>query len=92
MVDELIKKNGVVALKADWTDGSPEIKKTLKKYGSNTLPFVLVFPANDPSNPIILRDLITKGDVLKALQEAGPSKHTNTVTNVRHGEPASANP
>ena len=69
-----MKKNGVVALKADYTNGSPEITEILNRYGSISLPFYLVFPGSDPDNPIILRDLITKGDVLSALNEAGPSK------------------
>jgi hypothetical protein len=76
----LIKKNGVVPLKADYTSGSPEIKAILNKYGSNALPFYLIFPGQQPDSPIILQDLITKGDVLAALEKAGPSLGTATAS------------
>ena len=73
VVNDLIKKNGVVPLKADY-DASPEVKETLNKYGSNSIPFYLIIPGNDQARPITLDGLITKGDVLEALRQAGPSK------------------
>ncbi len=69
-----MKKNGVVALKADYSNGSPEIKEVLNRYGANAIPFYLVFPGDAPDAPIILHGVITKGDVLSALNQAGPSK------------------
>jgi hypothetical protein len=33
-----------------------------------------VFPADGSRPPIVLRDVITKQQVLKAIQQAGPSK------------------
>ena len=72
-----IEKNHVVPLLADWTDGSAEIKQMLESLGSKSIPVLAVFPATSPGRtppePIVLRDLITESQVLKALEDAGPS-------------------
>ena len=72
-VAQVIERNGVVPLLADWTDGSEEIHDALRSLGSNSIPVLAIFPASRPQQPIILRDLLFKSDVLKALEEAGPS-------------------
>ena len=63
----------VVPMLADWTDKSDEIKNKLRELGSDSIPLMAIYPANDPESPIILRDLISQQDVLTALQQAGPS-------------------
>lgn len=73
-VRRLVDENGVVTLKADWTDGSDEIRTFLNKVlKSKSIPICAIFPAGRPNNPIVLRDLITKSQVLDALRRAGPS-------------------
>jgi suppressor for copper-sensitivity B len=73
-VRRLIDENQVVTLKADWTDGSDEIRTFLNKVlKSKSIPICAIFPAGRPNNPIVLRDLITKDQVLDALRKAGPS-------------------
>lgn len=74
-VSELVNKNGVVALMADWTDGSEEIKKTLEQLRSTSIPLYAFFSADRPSEPIVLRDLVTRSQVIAALNEAGPSRN-----------------
>jgi len=72
-VSELVKRNGVVAMKADWTDRSPLIKNMLSDLGFNSIPLLVIYPP-DGSEPVSMPDIITEGQVLKALEKAGPSK------------------
>lgn len=73
-VSDLVQQNRVVAMVADWTDGSEEIKETLEQLGSNSIPVYAIFSADRPRQPIVLRDVVTKRQVLAALNEAGPSR------------------
>jgi len=73
-VKELVDELGVVTLKADWTDGSPEIKKMLALLGSQSIPVYAIFPADRPNQPIVLRDLVTQQQILDTLQQAGKSR------------------
>ncbi len=79
-VKAAIEANRVVPLLADWTEESPEIKSMLETLQSRSIPVLAVFPAGSPDkptrDPIILRDLITESQVLKALEQAGPSRPT----------------
>lgn len=75
-VRKVVENNGVVPLIADWTDGSPEIKDALESLGSNSIPILAIFPADHPNEPLVLRDVITKGQVIDALRQAGPSRDT----------------
>jgi len=79
-VKAAIEANRVVPLLADWTEESPEIKSMLETLQSRSIPVLAVFPAGGPDEPIrapiILRDLITESQVLKALEQAGPSRPT----------------
>lgn len=65
---------GVVAVKADWTTQDPRISKLLAAHGRSGVPFYLVYPAHDHSNPIALSELLTVQSVLEALEKAGPSQ------------------
>ena len=68
----LVEKNRVVPLLADWTDESPVIKKALNELGANSIPLLAIWPPHGEA--IVLKDLVTKGQVLDALTKAGPSK------------------
>ncbi|MCG8450880.1 MAG: hypothetical protein MI725_15040, partial [Pirellulales bacterium] len=65
--------NGVVTLLADWTDRNPEIKQALLEHKSQSIPLLVIYPADASRAPIVLPDLLTKQEVLDALSEAGPS-------------------
>lgn len=69
LVDEL----DAATVYADWTDYDPAITKKLHELNSNSIPVLAIYPAGDPDNPIVLRDLISQTQVLEALQQAGPS-------------------
>ncbi len=73
----LVDENEVVTLKADWTDYNEEIRRILNRHGSNSIPVLMIFPADDPENPIVLRDIYTKATLLENLKKAGPSKIGN---------------
>jgi suppressor for copper-sensitivity B len=73
-VRDLVEQFDVVPLRADWSKPSPEIETMLEKLKSASIPLYAVFPADRPEQPIVLRDLITKGQVVDALRRAGPSK------------------
>jgi thiol:disulfide interchange protein len=74
-VSEVIKKNRVVPMLADWTDESPVIKKALHDLGRNSIPVLAIWPANSNDQPpIVLSDLLSQGQVIEALEKAGPSK------------------
>jgi thiol:disulfide interchange protein len=56
------------------TEESPEIKSMLETLRSASIPVLAVFPADGSRPPIVLRDVITKQQVLAAIEQAGPSK------------------
>jgi len=69
---ELVEKNRVVPLLADWTDESPVIKKALNDLGANSIPLLAVWPPEGEA--IVLKDVVTKTQVIDALTKAGPSR------------------
>jgi thiol:disulfide interchange protein len=82
-VSAAIKQNKIVPLLADYTDGSPEIKEMLASLQSKSIPLLAIFPADAPDRPIVLRDVITKGQLLEAIEQAGPSKTASQLTAAR---------
>ena len=67
---ELVEQNGVVPLLADFTDQSAEIKRWLAKFRQVGVPLTVIFPAGRQTEPIVLRDVYTKGTLLSKLKEA----------------------
>lgn len=70
---DLVSRNGVVPLLADFTREDPEIRSWLGKFNSISVPLAVVVPAARPTEPIVLRDTYRQGTLLTALQQAGPS-------------------
>jgi thiol:disulfide interchange protein len=63
-------KRKVVALKADWTKGDPEITQILKKFGRAGVPMYLIYPSGTKeTQPVLLPELITSQTVLDALNK-----------------------
>jgi thiol-disulfide isomerase/thioredoxin len=76
-VRELIDDLGIVALKADKTGPAPEADRLLGQLGNRagSIPFYAIFPAGDPSKPIVLDGVFTSPErILDALRRAGPSR------------------
>lgn len=70
----LVKKNDVIALKADKTQPAPDVDALLLELGNagRAIPFVAIYPA-DGGPPKTMDGLITQEQVLEALKQAGPS-------------------
>lgn len=69
----LVDKLGVATLYADFTQESPEVRKWLDKFQSISVPLTVIFPAEDPSRPIVLRDVYSQLTLLASLERAGRS-------------------
>jgi thiol:disulfide interchange protein len=68
LVRQEFSKRKVVLLKADWTNGDPEITQLLKQHGRAGVPMYLVYPTGrSDEEPIVLPELITSKMVLEAL-------------------------
>jgi suppressor for copper-sensitivity B len=73
-VHRKIAELGAVALKADWTTRQePDVNVMLDLLGGRQVPTLAIFPAGHPNHPIIFRGGYTQGDLLAALEKAGPS-------------------
>ncbi|HBO42583.1 MAG TPA: disulfide bond formation protein DsbD, partial [Planctomycetaceae bacterium] len=78
-VADLIEENGVVPFLADFTDYSPAVKKALNDLGRNSIPVLAIWPAGAADDEvIILDDVITQGQLLDALEKAGPSQEAGS--------------
>jgi thiol:disulfide interchange protein DsbD len=72
-VKETLDRLGIVAVKADWTNQDAEITSLLSKLGRSSVPTYAIFPASDPTRPIVLSELVSQAQVLEALNRAGAS-------------------
>lgn len=68
-IAKLIKDKNILALKADITQNNPGAESLLHHLGSRSVPFLAVFPKDDPYKPIIMRDLVKKKSVMQILQK-----------------------
>ena len=80
-VGKLVESNGVVPMLADWTDHSPTIKDFLtQRLKRQSIPVLAIWPASAPyDQPIILDGTLTESQVIKALEQAGPSMQPESV-------------
>lgn len=68
-VEKIVRAKNVYAVLADYTNYSPEIKKSLLSYNRQAIPLLVVLPA-DGRAPILLDGLITRKMVVDALNTA----------------------
>jgi thiol:disulfide interchange protein DsbD len=68
-VRQEFSRRNVVALKADWTRGDPEITQMLQQYGRAGVPMYLIYPGGKKESPVLLPELITSETVLDALNK-----------------------
>jgi suppressor for copper-sensitivity B len=78
-VKEVVQQNDVVPLLADWSEPSEEIEQKLADLKSRSIPLLVIYPANRPGEAIVLKDLLTKQQVVEALEQAGPSAATDNA-------------
>jgi thiol:disulfide interchange protein/DsbC/DsbD-like thiol-disulfide interchange protein len=68
-VRALLAEKNIVPIKADWTNSNPEITAALKHFGRVGVPLYVLYPAADPSNPIVLPELLTESILVDALKK-----------------------
>ncbi|MCE9608398.1 MAG: thioredoxin family protein [Planctomycetia bacterium] len=72
---QLFDQLGVVPFEADMTSPPQELTDLLRKLNpSGGVPVIAIFPAGDPSRPIVFADGYTQTQIFEALRKAGPSK------------------
>jgi suppressor for copper-sensitivity B len=67
---ELVNKHGVVALKADFSEQSPEIQRWLRKFKQDGVPLTVIFPAGRDKEPIVLDSVYKQATLLESLKKA----------------------
>lgn len=78
-VRELLNRNDVVPMQAQWVDEYPETGLMLEKLKSEQIPVVAIFPAGRWNRPIVLRGVYAPQTLVTALEKAGPSQASTTV-------------
>ena len=68
-VRALLAEKNIVPIKADWTNSNSEITAALKGFGRVGVPLYVLYPAADPSNPIVLPELLTESILVDALKK-----------------------
>jgi thiol:disulfide interchange protein len=61
-------------MEADLTEYPTHIKDKLNELESISIPVLAIYRPGDSETPIVLRDIVSENDVLKALEQAGPSR------------------
>ncbi|MGB8352280.1 MAG: protein-disulfide reductase DsbD domain-containing protein [Chthoniobacteraceae bacterium] len=69
-VQQAFKDDNVLLLKADWTNGDPDITKLLKQFGRAGVPAYVIYPAGAHDQPMVLPELLTRQIVLDNLNTA----------------------
>ncbi len=65
-----VEEHDVVALMADYTEESPEIREWLDRFQRNAIPLTVIFPADRPNDPILLDGVFTERALLDKLRDA----------------------
>lgn len=69
-VRDAFQRHGIVKIKADWTNGDPQITKLLQQFGRPGVPLYVLYPGKSEA-PVVFPELLTKNMLLDKL---------NTVT------------
>ena len=72
VVRQLLRKKNVVVMKADLTREGPEtetIRQLMSQLGARSIPFLAVFPGDQPTRPYTLYDLVDKQQMQNVLQK-----------------------
>lgn len=68
LLAETRKRYSPLFFQVDLTHNEKNKMELLKKMGSQSIPVIALFSADEPAKPLILRDLFTKKQFLKALE------------------------
>jgi len=67
----LFSKHKVIAMKADWSKYSPEITQALEALGRNSVPAYVLYDPKQPTQPLILPEVLTHGILEDAVSRLG---------------------
>lgn len=70
-IQKVFSEHKVKLYKADWTDKNPQITAALAKFGRNSLPLYVFYPAGS-KKPQLLPEVLTKGIVLDLFNKEEP--------------------
>lgn len=68
-VIQLANRKGVTLFTADLTSDSPAANSLLEHLGSRSIPFLALFPGDDPYSPVVMRDVLRKKQVVDMLSK-----------------------
>lgn len=67
--ETLYDEKNVVLMTADLTHPNEAAQSLLHHLGSRSVPFLAIFPAESPQNPVIMRDNLSKKKFISALEK-----------------------
>lgn len=68
-VKKIANQKNILLLSADLTDRNPAAESLLHHLGSRSVPFLAIFPGDDPYHPIVMRDILDKNKLVIALEK-----------------------
>ena len=71
---DVVERDRIVPLVADYTHSPPEIKQMLEEYGRDGVPVLAIYPPGKHSRPILLNEMYSQATLIEALRQAGPSR------------------
>lgn len=66
-VEGLFNDRGIVRMKADWTSHDDMITAELRKFGRNSVPLYVYYPADPTAAPVILPQMLTASSVISTI-------------------------
>lgn len=69
---KLFSEYGIVPMKADWSQYSPEITKALQALGRNSVPVYALYNPENPEVPTLLPEVLTHGILKESLKTLKP--------------------
>lgn len=76
-VGRALKREGLVAVRADWTSRNDEITALLQRFGRSGIPLLVIIPQGRIDNAVVLPEVVTVDMLLDALSRVSgdsPSK------------------
>lgn len=75
---EFVRKNGIVPLVADYTQEDAEIRKWLERFGVQSVPLAVIFPADKTQNAVAIPGPYTMDGIIDRLEKAVATKSGDT--------------
>ena len=74
-METVFRDNDIYTLVADWThqDSSPEVNQKLQELGTQQIPLLAIYSAQNPTKPTLIPGTYTIAGLTEELRRAGPS-------------------